>query len=165
MPPRMPPPLHAETAIAIVQRWAYRASLRARTRTVWLALDALHPGASLMERVLWVILPWGVKEYPGRERALREVCGRTSRHTFFRWKKTGLPPDAAERLARFLEDRVERELALVAELRADAVRRKAAYKPPGFVAATPEDRLAWWDVRRQKEGERSAKRHPKAGPA
>lgn len=160
---RLPPPLPAEKAIAIVQLWAQRSAARKNRRTAVPLIDVGDESVALIDRVLATILPWGVWEYPGKERALRAICGSGDKRSISRWRRTGLPIEPAEKLARFLESRIEREMRLVAALREVIRDRPNQWRPPGFVAATREDRLAWWDVRRQKAGERSAKRYPKAG--
>jgi hypothetical protein len=49
-----------------------------------------------------------------------------------RWRQDGIPPEQAERLARFLESRVAREVTLIDELLPHAERRRAEKPRPYF---------------------------------
>jgi hypothetical protein len=49
-----------------------------------------------------------------------------------RWRREGIPPEQAERLAGFLESRVARDLTLIDELRVHAERRRAEKPRPYF---------------------------------
>jgi hypothetical protein len=159
---KLPWPVSPERAVAIIQRWAQRSQNSAKYRSVAPLLRPIPSDLPLIDRVRLFVLPWSVGEYPGRLACLKVIAGVGSSPTLSRWRRNGIPPEACERLARFLESRVERELAMIAELRADAAARAARLKPPGLVTATAEDRSIWWDVRRQKAAEKRARLAKKA---
>jgi hypothetical protein len=165
--PQQPKQQQLDPAVAwlILRRWGEGNHIKARHRTVKPLFEPIKHDASLLDRWLALVAPWHVHTYPPRRSVLTAICGVRGTGVIARWRREGVPPEQAERLARFLESRMVREQALVDELLAHAAARRAAKRPPWLVTASSEDRSAWWHVRRQKAAERRAKRERAARAA
>jgi hypothetical protein len=118
----------------VLRRWGQRSATKARFRSVAPLFTQLPSTAHLLDRWAALAFPWCDKPwmYPGKIAVLRCLCGIRSRSSFTAWRQKGIPPAQCERLARFLESRVERELAMVAELRAYAADAEARKRPNYF---------------------------------
>jgi hypothetical protein len=124
--------LDPAVAWLILPQWGQGNHVRARFRTVKPLFEPIEHGASLLDRWLALVCPWKVYTYPPRRAILTAICEVRGSGMIARWRREGIPPAQAERLARFLESRVAREVTLIEELRADAERRRAEKPRPYF---------------------------------
>jgi hypothetical protein len=124
--------LDPAVAWLILRKWGQGNHIKARFRTVKPLFEPIGHGASLLDRWFALVCPWRVHMYPARLSIMAAICGVRGSGVISRWRREGIPPEQAERLARFLESRVAREVALIDELRADAGRRRAEQPRPYF---------------------------------
>jgi hypothetical protein len=124
--------LDPAVAWLVLRKWGEGNHVRARFRTVMPLFEPIKHGASLLDRWLALVAPWHVHTYPPRRSVLTAICGVKGTGVMARWRREGIPPEQAERLARFLERRVAREVTLIDELRAHAERRRAEKPRPYF---------------------------------
>jgi len=122
-------------------RQGQRNHAKVRFRTVRPLVDASLNGGALIDRFLSLVCPWRVQNFPGPHRVVCELCAVSGSYAIKRWRKpNGLPPNQAERLASILQGRVEREVALIEELRAYAARRRAEMPAPYLARMTMTER-------------------------
>jgi hypothetical protein len=98
-------------------------------------------GVKLASRVVALILPWRVEEYPGGIRWLAGVCGVRERvpEPWLYGKSGQLPPKHAATLAAICRTRAEQFAALADELEARAVEKPRSSR--GEAKARRERRL------------------------
>lgn len=145
----------------VVKWWGQRNSDRARFRTVAPLFERPPITVPAVDRWLSLVHAWPIRLYPSQLAVLRAVCGIKSRTTLLRWRRNGPPPEQCERLARFLESRVERELALIAELRAEAARATTAKLPNYFARDLTVDER--YRIAGEKRAKREALKRLRAG--
>ena len=124
--------LDPAVAWLILRKWGEGNHIKARFRTVKPLFEPTPHGASLLDRWLALVCPWKVHTYPPQLSILTAICEVKGSGVISRWRRENLPPEQAERLARFLESRVAREVTLIDELRVHAARRRAEKPRPFF---------------------------------
>lgn len=159
-------PAQFEQEVLRFQLWrqGQRNHVKARFRTVKPLFEPIIYGASLLDRWLALVCPWTVRTYPPRLSILTAICRVKGTGVIARWRREGIPPEQAERLARFLESRVAREVTLIDELRAHAERRRAEKPRPYFerdLTMTERQLIA---SRRRAQREAAARALQKSSP-
>lgn len=109
----------------------------------------------LVRKAIDWILPWGFRDYPGKQRGMSELLGGRPVETVKVWLKghRRLPAWACLALAEHIEARCRVGLALVAELRAEASKAKPRRGGQGFTRVDPVTGLDG----RSKTGRRNVK--------
>lgn len=131
-----------DRAWRIVKTWARRNAARGPARSVAPLLEPDNSGSPLIDRWLSLVCPWYVSQYPSRALIIQAICGLKGRGLLTRWRREGISPAAADKLAAFLESRIVREQILSVELREWAIRRRATMLP-GYLA-----RPLTWETRK-----------------
>ena len=88
----------------------------------------------LVVRVVNLLWPWGLRQYPGKRAMLAHVCGaKTATAKFWLHERDPLPAHAARKLESHLRTQAALALELADELRRHAQsREQAAVRPRGF---------------------------------
>ena len=142
-----------------------RSHNRSRFRTVGPLLKPVEPPAHILDRWVSLAAPWSPRPWtcPGLRAILLVLCGVRSHSTTTHWRKRGIPPAHCERLARFLKSRIERELAMVAELRAYAAAAESVKLRPYFERELTIDER--YRIAAGKRAKREALRRARASAA
>ena len=134
----MQQPSSFESYRAVALARGYVKHIRKFARSV-IPLRKTRVREGLGSRAMDWILPWGISDYPGKQRGLAQLLGVQSIETVRSWVKGHRQPPrwALLALARYIEARCLAGLALVAELEAEAGKAKPRRGGQGFTKVDP----------------------------
>lgn len=145
-----------ERAWNFLQLLGQRSSARSRRRVVVPRKSVRLARRTLLDRFVEYVCPWNVSEYPGPYRLIAELCRVSgSGASIRRWRREPdkMPAYQAMRLARYLEERVAGEVALIRDLEAYALKHEAEKRLPYLSRMTTTERRR---IAAQRRAEREA---------